>query len=165
MQTRSGGGGWAIHTGIYAGSFSIFTYSSVPSLYFGDSRANSAVYRWDSGNTDNGQAIDWIFETSELDLKSYFKNKTLKYLYVFFETTQANTITAYYALNGTSTYTQLQETVSSYSATGTDIFKRWVLPGLTGSSIRFKLEENSASGAVKLVKVGIVAVEKRMRTN
>jgi len=156
---------WGIHTGLTPSCFYISPYSSVPSLYFGDQTAVSAVFRWNSGTTDNGAYIDWIVETKEFDWKSYFTKKTIKYLYAFMDNTDASyNISAYYALNGSTTWTQLSEQMA-VTSTSSDNFKRWTLPGLSGSSIKFKFEENVSTSTVNLVKIAIVAIEKNLRTN
>lgn len=155
--------GWSIHTGLNPGVFSTYTPTAAPYLYYGDQTANSAVFRWDTGNSDNGQAINFQMETKEFSFDNYFLDKRIKYLSLLGEPTSSNAITAYYALNGSSSYTALDETLATTGSE--DVFKRWNLPGITASTIKFKLVENSTGAAPKIVKMGITSVPKSMRTD
>ena len=151
------------HSGFNPGCYFLSTESYTPELYFGDQTANSSVFTWDSGTSDNGQAIDWTIESAEIPIKKYFFKKRLKYLYAFFESTGDYDVTASYALNGADTYTDLSEAVSTTATDNADVFKRWSLPGLTGSTIRFKFRNNAADEPITMVKFALVAIEKGLR--
>jgi len=155
-------GGWTYHTGINPGYFAIYSTSTTPELYFADQSTLPAVFKFNSGTSDNSQAIDWIIDTKELDFKTYFIKKRFKYLYAFFEPTGDYDVDAYYSVDGSSTWTQLTDAVE---VSGTDdVFKRWILPGLSGSSIKFRLRNNTSTDSIKLAKITCVAIKKRYRS-
>lgn len=153
--------GWGLMNGLNIGCFAIYSDVYTPELYFGDQLANSQVLKWNSGTSDNGAPIEWIVETGELLLKQYFENKKMKYLYAFFEPTGDYIVHAYYSLNG-GPYVELTETIT-VDGTSSDVFKRWSLPGLKGSSIKFKFYNNEKDQPITLVRAGVVMVDKGLR--
>jgi hypothetical protein len=154
--------GWSIHTGINPGCFAIYADSYTPELYFGDQTLASAVFKWNSGTSDNEQPINWQVETIEYFSDDYFRNKKFKYLYLSFDPTGAYNVTVYYSVDGNTAWTQLAETVETDSGTD-EVVKRWNLSGVSGSTIKFKFSANDAESTISLVRIRITAIPKTMR--
>lgn len=152
--------GWGIMNGLNMGCFATYSDVHTPELYFGDQVSSSQVLKWNSGTSDNGQPIEWIYETPEIQLKQYFERKKFKYLYAFFEPTGSYTVHAYYSING-GAYTELTDTMTTSGSE--DVFKRWALPGLIGSTVKFKFYNKEKDQPITLVRAGIVLVEKGLR--
>jgi len=77
--------GWTKHTGINASVALIANVTGAPVRYFGESRAQSKVYKLDSSNSDNGSAISFQFTTRRFQPDFKRKHK-YKYLYLHAET-------------------------------------------------------------------------------
>lgn len=152
--------GWGIMNGLNMGCFAIYSDVYTPELYFGDQLATSRILKWNSGTSDDGQPIEWIVETSELPIKQYFERKKFKYLYAFFEPTGSFDVLAYYSLDGAA-YVQLTDAVETSGSD--DVFKRWNLPGLNGSSVKFKFYNNEKDEPITLVRAGVVSIDKGLR--
>jgi hypothetical protein len=89
--------GWSKHTGIYAANFARSTVSGRAQVYFGDSR-NAKVYVLDESDTDNGEIIDFKFQSRKFtpDFKRLHK---YKYLWIRHKCGSAGTLNVYSAVD------------------------------------------------------------------
>ena len=85
--------GWTSHTGKYASAAITSMVTGTPIIYFGESRADSKVYKLDSSYSNNGEAIPMDFRSRTFlttgrtgAVRPYVKSKW-KYLFVTAERT------------------------------------------------------------------------------
>lgn len=153
-------GGYAIHTGVSIGCFIRSSVLKVPTLFFGTSQSISKVFQWDDTTNDEGQPIDFIVEKKGIEFNKFFVEYGMRYLYAKFKSTGAYDVTASYAIDS-GAYVALEETVEVSGST--DVYKRWVLPGLSGSTIDIKFENNEADQPISLIAFGLEGEAKGSR--
>jgi len=152
-------GGITEHTGLSIGCFIPSSVNKKPTLFFGGSLSISKVFQWDTGADDDGQPIDWVIEKKGIKFNNYFVEYGMRYLYAVFKETGAYDVTASYAIDS-GAYVALEDTVEVDGTT--DIYKRWVLPGLSGSTIDIKFEHNGI-GAINMIAFGLEGEAKGSR--
>lgn len=77
--------GWTRWTGVDAAAWAQSSVEGEPTIYFGESDADSVVYKLDSSTSDNGTAITFRWDSPNYQINPEIKNKW-KYLWVTGET-------------------------------------------------------------------------------
>ena len=75
---------WSINTGINAAAYNLFNDqdNENASPYFGEADAESRVYQLESGQTDNGTAIQFVYATKAFDMREPNATKHFKKVFV-----------------------------------------------------------------------------------
>jgi len=76
---------WTTQEGIDASVWLVYRSGVRDELYFGESDADSIIYKAEQGSTDNGAAIDMDWQSKEYTLKVSERDKSFRFLYIFAE--------------------------------------------------------------------------------
>lgn len=85
--------GWVRWSGVNATVFTEFNFSSESEIYFGESTANSLVYKFDTSTNDNGTAISFRVDTRRYGGDRPEVKKKWKYFYITTETAGSYNLT------------------------------------------------------------------------
>ena len=115
-------------------------------LFFGDVSANANIFQYDSGNSDNGSAINAFWRSKSFTGSDPFLQNALTNIDVFARQNTGQSLTATYTLDTSTTSTSYAINLSS--TTQSIIQSRKLLPsGKTGYVFDFKLGDESASSS------------------
>lgn len=92
--------GWVKWTGLNASILTEFNFSNTSAIYFGESSANSLVYKLDTSTTDNGSAIEFDVRTRSYGVNRPEIKKKWKYLYMTADSSGDWDLTVNYSPDG-----------------------------------------------------------------
>lgn len=153
--------GWMRHTGINAAVFDSFAISSQAQLYFGDSRADSKAYIFDTSTSDNGTAINFSVTTRRYGGDDGSIKKKFQWIYLFGDESGDYDVTIDYSTDGfdyvnlgtwnlTGTGSVFDNIVLDESRLGSTNLnrERFTIPKSRQYTIQFKMYDTSATSSI-----------------
>lgn len=140
---------FVLHRGIYAGSFAYWR----DNLYFGDSTGLGYVYKFDTGNNDDGSDITSSIITKSYDLGQFFRDKEFSKSYVgyFGGSSESGSFSLGYDLNRYGTSYSLGS-VNLSEEQGQGAAKMWFPLNqlVRGREIQYTLSKTGTGSRLKL---------------
>lgn len=155
--------GWSRHTGINATHFDTSSVSGTPVIYFGDSTANSRIFKLDNSTSDNGTAINFQVKSRRYGGETPELKKKYKWYWITARETGNYNVTIDYSADGfdftnlgtlnlSGTGSQFDSIVLDASRLGTtDVNKeRYTIPKSRNYYIQYKLYDTSATSSITI---------------
>lgn len=129
-----------------------------PSVWSGNYSAQ--IFKHDEGTNDDGAAIEWYFETPDLQFGTPFNYKTVDHLFVSGNVQSSGTLTV-------SVYTDFSTTVAqtlTFDMSNANFKRGMLVPiGMTCTAIRFRLSNSELDVPVQIDSIGIAWENKGLR--